>query len=74
MGLRVPKEKRKSTYVAAYLSCHFVFRSYRLTRLKTFEMASWMSFSCTFSLVVPVLVSLYHGFNGITHAFKPSYS
>jgi len=30
-----------------------------------------MASSCTFSLAVPILVSLYRGLNGIAHATKP---
>ena len=76
-GLGVPKEKREITYVTAYLSCWlctFARPGDLLIRPETFEMASLMTSSCTFSLAVPVLASLYRGLNGVAHAAKPSYS
>ena len=78
-GLGVPKEKRDSTYLPAYLSCWLCGVALPeagdpLIRSETFEMASLIASGCNFSLIVPVLASLYHGLNGIAHAAKPSYS
>ena len=80
-GLGVPKEKRESTYLAAYLSCWLCVFALPETKdwlihPETFETASLMASGCKFSLAlaVPVLASLYHGLNGIAYAVKPSYS
>jgi len=77
-GLGVLKEKRKSTYLAAYLSCWlYVFALLetgdQLIRAETFEADSLMASGRTFSLAVPVLASLYCGLNGIAYTAKPSY-
>jgi len=76
-GLGVPKEKRESTYLAAYLSCWLCVFALPETKdwlihPETFETASLMASGCKFSLAlaVPVLASLYHGLNGIAYAVK----
>ena len=45
----------------------------KVTCPETFKIASLMAFGCTFKLAVPVLASIYCGFNEITKASKPSY-
>ena len=40
----------------------------------TFELASNVAAGCTFSLLVPVLTSIYRGLNDISNASKPSNS
>jgi len=77
--LGVPKEKRESTYLAAFLSCWlcvFVLPEIgeKFIRPSTFEVASMMVSGTTFSMAVPMLASIYHGLNGITKAVKPSHS
>ena len=74
-GLRVPKEKRESTYLVAYFSCWFcVFALLetrdRIIHPEAFGTASMIASKCTFSLAVPVLVSLHPGLNGIAYYFK----
>lgn len=78
-SLGVPKERRESTYLAAYLSCWLcVFAlpetGEKIIRPGTFEAASLMASGTTFSLAIPVLASIYHGLNGLTMAAKPSHS
>ena len=78
-GLEVLKEKRESSYLTAYLSCWpYVFTlsetGDRIVGPETLETTNLMASSYTFSLVVPILASLYHGLNGITHAVKPFHS
>ena len=63
-GLEVLKEKGKRTYLAAYLSCllgvcALLETEDWLIHLETFETASLMASGCTFSLAVPLLMSLY---------------
>jgi len=80
LGLEVPKKKkRESTCLAAFLSCLLCVFALpetgdRLICLETFETASLMASSCTFSLAVLVLASPCRGSNRIAHAAKPSYS
>jgi len=78
-NLGVPKDRRESTYLAAYLSCWLcVFAlpktGEKFIHLDTFEADSLMASSTIFSLVVPVLASIYHGLNGITTVVMPYHS
>ena len=78
-GLGVLKENKDNTYLAAFLSCWLYVLALsetedRLIRPNTFETTSLMASSCSFSLAVPILTSIYYGLNGITKVAKPSYS
>jgi len=73
-----PQREEQSTYLAAFLSfwlCVFAFlhTSDRIIHPETFETISLIASSCTFSLVVPILASIYHGSNGITNVMNPSH-
>ncbi|KAL2895349.1 E3 ubiquitin-protein ligase TRIM71 [Bienertia sinuspersici] len=73
------ESRRQTTYVAAFLSCWlcaFVLpeNDERLIRPSTFEMATLMTRGQTFSLAIPVLASIYRGFNVISRSSKPVYS
>jgi len=78
-SLGVPKEKRKSTYLVAFLSCRLCIFVLPKTEEKfihpgTFEVANMMASGTTFSLAIPVLATIYHGLNRITKAAKPSHA
>ena len=78
-SLGVPKKKRESTYLPAFLSswlCAFVVpkTGEKFIPPRTFEVASMMTSGTTFSLAVPVLAGIYRGLNGITKAEKPFHS
>jgi len=73
----VPDDRRGNTYLAAFLLCWlctFAFPEDEkgFIRPGTFEVASNVAAGCTFSLAVPVLVSIYRGLSGIFSAIKPS--
>jgi len=75
----VPNDRREITYLTTYLSCWlctFVLTEdeKRFMRPRTFEVASNVVVGCTFSLIVPVLASIYRGLNSISSASKPSNS
>ena len=78
-AFEVPDDRRGNTYLAAFLSCWLC--TFALLEDEkgficpgTFEVASNMAAGCTFSLVVPVLASIYQGLSGIFSATKPSNS
>lgn len=78
-SLGIPKEKRESSYLAAFLSCWVYVFVLPKTREKlihrvSFEVTNMMASCTTFSLVIPVLASIYNCLNGITKAMKPSHS
>ena len=78
-SLGVPKEKRESTYLAAFLSCWlcaFVLpeTGEKFIHPRTCEVTSLMASGTTFSLAIHVLANIYRGLNGITKTAKPSHS
>ena len=75
-NLGVAETNVKETYLAAFLACwlcKFVlpWGSVNLIRLGVFKVASRMAQYQTFSLVVPMLASIYNNLNEIACSSKP---
>ena len=75
-NLGVAEVDVKETYLAAFLACwlcKFVlpWGSVNLIRLGVFKVASRMAQYQTFSLVVPMLASIYNNLNEIACSSKP---